>query len=153
MPDKLCGHCPRRFTRPVHYLHTIKAAMRYSLVSTSGFIMKSVLHIPGQALPTEPEFFETLFSGQGRVRVERIISHGHTTPADTWYDQEEDEWVLILEGEAVILYHDQLVRLARGDSLLLPRHVRHRVEFTSSPCIWLAVFGDNLQAVTEGNSL
>lgn len=88
------------------------------------------------------EFFETLLHASGGVRVERIVSHGQVTPEGEWYDQEDDEWVALIEGTAKIAYADgSEVSLARGDHLFLPRHVRHRVAYTSSPCIWLALFG------------
>jgi cupin 2 domain-containing protein len=75
------------------------------------------------------------------VRIERIVSNGHTSPDGFWYDQDEHEWVLLLEGEAAIECADgQQVRLTRGDALNLPAHTRHRVTFTSCPAIWLAVF-------------
>lgn len=95
--------------------------------------------------PGAPEHFDRILSGKGGLLVERIISHGHVTPDGDWYDQGRDEWVIVLEGEAVLCYDDgATVALGRGDSLLLPRHVRHRVAYTSSPCIWLAVHGDGL---------
>ena len=69
------------------------------------------------------------------LRVERIVSWGQVSPEGFWYDQEEDEWVSVLEGTKT--------RLGRGDALFLPAHVRHRVSFTSKepPCVWLCVFG------------
>ena len=91
----------------------------------------------------DQEFFETLFTTSGQTRVERIVSHGQTTPEGEWYDQDQDEWVLVFEGTARIAYPDgSEVSLARGDHLFLPRHVRHRVAHTSSPCTWLAIFGE-----------
>lgn len=89
------------------------------------------------------ECFETLLQGRDGLLVERIVSHGHTTPEGEWYDQERDEWVAVLEGEARLLFEDgREVSLGRGDHVFLPRHARHRVVHTSSPCIWLAVHGD-----------
>ena len=77
--------------------------------------------------------------------LERIISHGQTTPEGEWYDQERDEWVVVLEGEARLQYADgQEAVLRRGDHLFLPHHCKHRVSYTSSPCIWLAVHGECL---------
>lgn len=94
------------------------------------------------SLGTE-EFFETLVKGD--VRIERIISFGHTTPADQWYDQESDEWVILLEGNAIVLFEDNVeVSLQNGDYILIKAHEKHRVTFTSSEpaCIWLAVHGN-----------
>lgn len=107
--------------------------------------MNNLLAIPSALTDGSDEFFETLFRASGSVRVERIISHGNSTPEGEWYDQDQDEWVAVLQGAARIGYADgSEVSLAAGDSLLLPKHVRHRVAHTSSPCVWLAVFGDSL---------
>lgn len=78
------------------------------------------------------------------ARVERIVSSGHSSPPGFWYDQEEDEWVSVLEGAGEVEFSDGTkTRLGRGDALFLPAHVRHRVSFTSKepPCVWLCVFG------------
>lgn len=87
------------------------------------------------------EKLEPLLSGEG-VRIERIISTGQTTPPGQWYDQEGDEWVVLLQGEAELAFDDgSRRRLVAGDPLFIPARRRHRVEFTSAspPCIWLAV--------------
>ena len=90
------------------------------------------------------EVFNELIASEG-VRIERIVSSGQTTPAGEWYDQDRDEWVLLIQGVAVLEYENgEKIRLNAGDHLLIPAHVRHRVDFTSEdpPCIWIAVFGN-----------
>lgn len=87
------------------------------------------------------ELFETLFA-QNSVKIERIISRGYATPSDEWYDQEWDEWVLLLQGTAQLVYEDsELIDLHPGDYLLIPAHTRHRVTWTAPDVdsIWLAV--------------
>ncbi len=77
------------------------------------------------------------------VRIERIVSAGHSSPADFWYDQEEHEWVLLLSGAARLLFEDGETReLKPGDHVLILPHRRHRVAWTTpeEPTIWLAVF-------------
>ena len=79
------------------------------------------------------------------IRIERIVSTGQTTPEGQWYDQDEDEWVALIQGEAVLEYENgERLNLSAGDYVLLPAHCRHRVAYTSPqpPCIWLAVFGN-----------
>ena len=79
------------------------------------------------------------------IRIERIVSTGQTTPEGQWYDQDEDEWVVLVQGEAVLEYENgERLNLSAGDHVLLPAHCRHRVAYTSRqpPCIWLAVFGN-----------
>lgn len=83
------------------------------------------------------ELTEILLSGRG-IRVERIVSDGHTTG---WYDQEENEWVCLLEGEADLEIEGEIQTLQRGEFLLIPRHCRHRVTRTTK-CIWLCIFFD-----------
>lgn len=92
---------------------------------------------------SEEEVFEELFCGAS-FRVERIISSGQASPPGFWYDQEEDEWVALLQGEAELEFEDGAVqKLKKGDWAFLPASLRHRVAATSvdPPCIWLAVFG------------
>lgn len=98
------------------------------------------LHLP--AADQEEEFFEQLV-GSGDVRIERIASLGHTSPEDFWYDQEHNEWVLVLQGQARLLFEEgrEIVDLAPGDWLNIPAHARHRVVWTDpgERTIWLAV--------------
>lgn len=94
--------------------------------------------------PTQLELFEVLAAAPG-LRIERIISFGHTTPPGEWYDQDADEWVALLQGKARLEWDDgSATELTPGDWLLVPAHRRHRVSFTTSdpPCVWLAVHGD-----------
>ncbi|MBD1873383.1 cupin domain-containing protein [Nodosilinea sp. FACHB-131] len=87
------------------------------------------------------ELFTALFETP-HLRVERILSTGQTTPADQWYDQSQDEWVVLLQGSATLTYEDGAsLTMGPGDYVLIPAHRRHRVDFTSRepPCIWLAI--------------
>jgi cupin 2 domain-containing protein len=87
------------------------------------------------------ERFETLFQKPG-VRIERIISKGHATPELEWYDQDWDEWVILLQGSATLVFENGLsYALKPGDYGLIAAHSRHRVSRTDadSESIWLAV--------------
>ena len=87
------------------------------------------------------ELFEELVSKDG-LKIERIVSKGHITPESEWYDQESDEWVILLQGEAVISFLDgDDIRLKAGDYLNIPAHKKHRVSWTkpNQESIWLAV--------------
>ncbi len=100
----------------------------------------NLFQIPA-SLPEE-ECSEILASGKD-WRIERIISNGQKSPEDFWYDQEEDEWLCLLQGEAVIGYREgEEILLQRGDPLFIPRHQRHQIRFTSQnpPVIWLCFF-------------
>jgi cupin 2 domain-containing protein len=77
------------------------------------------------------------------VRIERIVSRGKASPPDFWYDQAEHEWVVVLKGMATLNIEGQNeMMLGPGDTLYLPAHTRHRVEWTDPQqnTIWLAVF-------------
>ncbi|MBI4773981.1 MAG: cupin domain-containing protein [Deltaproteobacteria bacterium] len=92
----------------------------------------------------ETERFEALIPDRG-ILIERIVSVGHATPGDEWYDQGRDEWVALLQGRAELEFDDgRKVRMSAGDHALIPAHEKHRVTWTSSnpPCIWLAVHGN-----------
>ena len=89
----------------------------------------------------DEEMFETLLNSDG-VKIERIISRGHVTPDGEWYDQPQNEWVLILQGAAILTFDDKpAVRLEVGDYLNIPSHQKHRLDWTDSTqeTIWLAV--------------
>jgi cupin 2 domain-containing protein len=85
------------------------------------------------------EEFATLFENSA-LKIERIVSRSHHSPKGFWYDQSEDEWVIVLHGTATLELADgELVELNEGDYLLIPRHMRHRVQRTGEETIWLAV--------------
>lgn len=96
--------------------------------------------LPGEL---ENERVERL-AGRGAVRVERIVSRGHASPPGFWYDQDEDEWVVVIAGSARLRFEDDAreVTLAPGDYVDIPAHARHRVEWTDpdADTVWLAVY-------------
>jgi cupin 2 domain-containing protein len=88
------------------------------------------------------EQFTTLVTTPN-LRIERIVSRGHSSPPGFWYDQDRAEWVIVLAGSAAILFESETAprALTRGDYLRIPAHARHRVEWTDKdePTIWIAV--------------
>ncbi|MGL5632125.1 MAG: cupin domain-containing protein [Azovibrio sp.] len=94
------------------------------------------------ASATEAEEFVTLLKTPG-LTIERIVSTGHSSPPDFWYDQSEDEWVLVLQGEAQLDFEGetQSRHVGPGDFLHIPAHQRHRVAWTTpeQATIWLAI--------------
>ena len=95
----------------------------------------------GTKQPAEgPEVLEILCKSAGGF-VERIVSSGQATAAGQWYDQETDEWVVVLQGDATITTGDEVIPLGPGDWIYLPRHLKHRVAQTSiePACVWLAI--------------
>jgi cupin 2 domain-containing protein len=87
------------------------------------------------------EEITTLISSPA-LRIERIVSRGHASPPGFWYDQPQDEWVIVLAGGAVLAFDDgAAIRMAAGDYLHIPAHRRHRVAWTdpAQATVWLAV--------------
>jgi cupin 2 domain-containing protein len=95
--------------------------------------------IPANA---DSETLNALLAG-GRFRLERIVSTGQATAAGEWYDQEDDEWVVLLSGSAGLRFEDESEtrELRPGDFINIPAHRRHRVEWTDAaqPAVWLAL--------------
>ena len=72
--------------------------------------------------------------------LEHIVSRGAASPEGFWFDQDHCEWVLLLQGDAVIRYDSgEALALNAGDSLTIPARCRHRVEHCSTDAIWLAL--------------
>ena len=88
------------------------------------------------------EITEELVRGAA-VKIQRIISRGQSSPDGFWYDAEDNEWVIVLTGKASLRFasQEEAVLLQRGDYLFIPRHCRHRVEWTTpeEDTVWLAV--------------
>jgi len=100
----------------------------------------NIFDLPEFPLSEVSEELTTVLAENNNVRIVRIISMGQTSD---WYDQDETEFVVLLEGSAVIEYeNDKSVALSKGDTLLIKPHEKHRVSCTSTepPCVWLCVF-------------
>ena len=97
-----------------------------------------------EGLPASPqpdEVFATLAALPG-VRIERIVSTGQISPDGFWYDQDWDEFVLLVAGTATLQVEGAGDRvLTPGDWTLLPARTRHRVAATAlgEPTVWLAI--------------
>ena len=99
-------------------------------------------------LPKEftEEYFETILESKSdskKVKIERIVSLGHISPQKGWYDQAENEWVIVLQGCGKILFDDgEEVILQKGDYLFIPARKKHKVTYTDpqEKTIWLAFF-------------
>ena len=87
------------------------------------------------------EIFEPILHAKN-IKIERIISNGHTSPGTGWYDQEHNEWVMVLKGDAIIAFEDKKeIRLNEGSYLNIAAHTKHQVSWTSqdTETIWLAI--------------
>jgi len=89
----------------------------------------------------DKERFDTILENP-HIKIERIVSKGHTSPDSGWHDQPHNEWVLLLSGNAVIRYKNERdTHLKAGDHVLLPAHKKHKVSWTNpeTESVWLAV--------------
>lgn len=87
------------------------------------------------------EIFQEIVA-DANITIERIISHGHSSPETGWYDQEKSEWVMVIEGEAIIEFENEKeITLKQNDFLLIKPHQKHRVKWTSpdQKTVWLAI--------------
>jgi cupin 2 domain-containing protein len=94
-------------------------------------------------IPSEikEELFEDIISNEG-LKIERIVSKGHTTTESQWYDEKSNEWVIVLKGEAVLEFEGaDEVRLKDGDYINIPARTKHRVSWTKpdAETVWLAI--------------
>jgi cupin 2 domain-containing protein len=98
----------------------------------------NIFDLPGLPLAEE---LTTILAENENIRIERIISTGQVS--EDWYDQNETEFVALLEGSAIVEFeNNRSVNMAKGDTLLVKPHEKHKVNYTSSepPCVWLCVF-------------
>ena len=101
--------------------------------------MKNLFEAIPEALPDE---LAEVIGGHGNLRIERIVSHGHCSPEGFWYDQDEDEFVLLIDGAAELEFEDETVSFKKGDYLTISAHRKHRVKWTppDQVTIWLVIF-------------
>ncbi|MGO4987788.1 MAG: cupin domain-containing protein [Gallicola sp.] len=82
------------------------------------------------------EITDTILENE-KIKIERILSSGQSSDV---YDQNEDEWVLVLEGESVLETEGKEIPLKKGDHYYIKAHEKHRVLYTSENCLWLCIF-------------
>ena len=90
-----------------------------------------------------PEELTEVLAASETVRIERIVSKGHTSPEGFWYDQDEHEFVIVVKGEGSVRFEDgREVLLRPGEWLDIPAGTKHRVTYTrpDEATVWLAVF-------------
>src|SRR5262245_51174826 len=94
-------------------------------------------------IPTElpDELVQTLLKSPP-VRIERIVSRGHRSPNDSWYDQAQNEWVLLIAGAARLQFDEEIIEMTPGSFVNIASHRRHRVDWTDpeQTTVWLAVW-------------
>lgn len=113
-----------------------------SLGSSSEKVGESVKNLFTDIPTNLPEELFTTLLNAPNVRIERIVSHGHASPDGFWFDQDQHEWVLVLQGAATLQFENDTIEMKPGAFINIPAHTKHRVEWTTpnEPTIWLAVF-------------
>lgn len=84
----------------------------------------------------DKEVVDLIFSSR-KIRLERITSTGQTT---NWYNQDENELVILLEGHATIIFLDKELEIKKGDVINIPSNQMHKTINLSKTCLWLCVF-------------
>ena len=89
------------------------------------------------------ELIETIFEKGNDFKIERIISKGQVSPKDFWYNQSTNEWLIVLQGNALLRFEKEpdLILLKKGDFLNIKAYEKHRVEWTDEnvTTLWLAI--------------
>ena len=101
--------------------------------------MANLLSVLPDAIPRE---INEVLARAEHIRIERIISQGQASPDGFWYDQDENEFVLLVQGAARLQFEDGTVEMKPGDWIIISAHRRHRVDWTTpdEKSVWLAVF-------------
>ena len=109
------------------------AADNLSLTPISGNLLDPTAVAGGQ------ERVDPLFQS-AELRIERIVSNRYQSPAGFWYDQDDDEFVVLIAGEATLEFSGGNSRVMNaGDWVLIPAHVPHRIAHTDAGTVWLAI--------------
>jgi len=87
-------------------------------------------------MPQSGETFTTLLKHKN-IKINHIVSSNKLD--DTEYIQEEDEWLVLLDGEATLLVDNKKKQLTKGDTLFIPSKAVHRVLSTQMGTVWLTV--------------
>ena len=94
------------------------------------------MNIFDHIIPQHGENFTTLLDHKN-IKINRIVSSA--TVDEKLYCQEEDEWLILLEGEATLLLDKEEKKLIKGDTLFIPAQTPHRVLHTQKGTLWLTV--------------
>lgn len=89
----------------------------------------------------EDELFTEIINGKN-IKIQSIVSKGHISPESGWYDQDDNEWLVVLRGEAKLSFENSNnVHLVAGSHLNIPAHTKHKVIWTAPniETVWLVV--------------
>ena len=99
---------------------------------------------PLEVSPGFEKIEKILSADSEKVRIERITSNNSSSSKEFWYDQSENEWVTVIQGQGILEFQSppKEIYLNTGEAIFIPAHTKHRVKSTSSQrhTIWLAIF-------------
>ena len=99
--------------------------------------MDKKMNIFDTTTPKTDETFTTLLEHKN-IKINHIVSSDSVEPIT--YIQEEDEWLVLLEGEATLLIDNKEKILTKGETLFIPAKVPHSVLKTSVGTVWITVY-------------
>ena len=112
----------------------IKKILYVIIKKIKGKLMES--NIYNYTIPSSGEDFSTLFEGKN-IKIVRIVSSDNIDPQE--YIQDDNEYVILLEGSATLEIDGKLKELVKGDTLFIRAKTPHKVLKTSKGALWLAV--------------
>jgi len=86
--------------------------------------------------PQSGETITTLLEHKN-VKINRIVSSSDLEPIE--YIQEEDEWLIVIKGEARLRIDNEDKTLRKGDTLFIPAKTPHSILNTENDTVWLTV--------------
>ena len=94
------------------------------------------MNIHDYIVPQSGEDLTTLLTHKN-IKINRIVSSDNVEPVE--YIQKEDEWLIVLEGEATLLIENKEKVLTEGDTLFISSKTPHSVLNTQNGTVWLTV--------------
>ncbi len=95
------------------------------------------MNIFDYTIPKEGEVFKNLFENKD-IKITQIVSSSNLDTKE--YNQEYDEFVILLRGKATLEINKNIIDLKDGDYLHIPAHTKHKVLKTSNGALWLAIY-------------
>lgn len=92
------------------------------------------MNIYNYTTPQKGETFTSLLEHKN-IKINAIVSS--EVIDEKTYLQEEDEWLVLIEGEATLLVEDKEIKLKKGDTLFIPSKTPHRIINTQNGTLWL----------------
>ncbi len=96
----------------------------------------ATMNIYDYTTPKSGETLTTLLSHKN-VKINHIVSSDTLDKKE--YVQEEDEWLVVIEGEAALLIENKTRRLLKGDTFFIPARTAHQIVHTQKGTVWLTV--------------